>query len=131
FSSRRRHTRFSRDWSSDVCSSDLTSEDDFSFLRNYLTPGLVKELGLFAYGPACSCPPHTPRPCPRCGDVAIRSRDVDAVVEAILKPRYNYGAPKVVVTDTAGGVLRLEHDEPGTVLDREYAEKRSEEHTSE
>src|SRR5690606_40936776 len=28
FSSRRRHTRFSRDWSSDVCSSDL--ESDFS-----------------------------------------------------------------------------------------------------
>src|SRR5690606_196162 len=26
FSSRRRHTRFSRDWSSDVCSSDLTGE---------------------------------------------------------------------------------------------------------
>src|SRR5690606_10005067 len=26
FSSRRRHTRFSRDWSSDVCSSDLTDE---------------------------------------------------------------------------------------------------------
>src|SRR5690606_39774184 len=25
-SSRRRHTRFSRDWSSDVCSSDLTLE---------------------------------------------------------------------------------------------------------
>src|SRR5690606_41191555 len=26
FSSRRRHTRFSRDWSSDVCSSDLNRE---------------------------------------------------------------------------------------------------------
>src|SRR5690606_41035650 len=26
FSSRRRHTRFSRDWSSDVCSSDLGDE---------------------------------------------------------------------------------------------------------
>src|SRR5690606_40416531 len=26
FSSRRRHTRFSRDWSSDVCSSDLLPE---------------------------------------------------------------------------------------------------------
>src|SRR5690606_39408768 len=26
FSSRRRHTRFSRDWSSDVCSSDLAFE---------------------------------------------------------------------------------------------------------
>src|SRR5690606_39822128 len=28
FSSRRRHTRFSRDWSSDVCSSDLKPEDN-------------------------------------------------------------------------------------------------------
>src|SRR5690606_40995388 len=27
FSSRRRHTRFSRDWSSDVCSSDLIGEN--------------------------------------------------------------------------------------------------------
>src|SRR5690606_39511659 len=27
FSSRRRHTRFSRDWSSDVCSSDLGSDN--------------------------------------------------------------------------------------------------------
>src|SRR5690606_40730611 len=26
FSSRRRHTRFSRDWSSDVCSSDLQAD---------------------------------------------------------------------------------------------------------
>src|SRR5690606_40500440 len=27
FSGRRRHTRFSRDWSSDVCSSDLSATD--------------------------------------------------------------------------------------------------------
>src|SRR5690606_41196850 len=27
FSSRRRHTRFSRDWSSDVCSSDLARQN--------------------------------------------------------------------------------------------------------
>src|SRR5690606_39389433 len=27
FSSRRRHTRFSRDWSSDVCSSDLVEHE--------------------------------------------------------------------------------------------------------
>src|SRR5690606_40124765 len=38
--SRRRHTRFSRDWSSDVCSSDLFKLDKFlpgeeiSFVRN-------------------------------------------------------------------------------------------------
>src|SRR6266700_6930948 len=29
FSSRRRHTRFSRDWSSDVCSSDLRTAAQF------------------------------------------------------------------------------------------------------
>src|SRR5690606_40563911 len=29
FSSRRRHTRFSRDWSSDVCSSDLDGRLNF------------------------------------------------------------------------------------------------------
>src|SRR5690606_41033071 len=28
FSSRRRHTRFSRDWSSDVCSSDLCTHNN-------------------------------------------------------------------------------------------------------
>src|SRR5690606_39537801 len=34
FSSRRRHTRFSRDWSSDVCSSDLSQgvADDYRTL---------------------------------------------------------------------------------------------------
>src|SRR5690606_27479713 len=31
FSSRRRHTRFSRDWSSDVCSSDLAHVDHIGF----------------------------------------------------------------------------------------------------
>src|SRR5690606_40665618 len=36
FSSRRRHTRFSRDWSSDVCSSDL--------LKHRLGHGVLKRL---------------------------------------------------------------------------------------
>src|SRR5688572_24570846 len=50
FSSRRRHTRFDCDWSSDVCSSDLTR---FSPLADINT-GNVKELGLswaFDIGP--------------------------------------------------------------------------------
>src|SRR5690606_40089965 len=44
FSSRRRHTRFSRDWSSDVCSSDLDDDPDAerkakdSANRNLATP---------------------------------------------------------------------------------------------
>src|SRR5699024_11226282 len=36
FSSRRRHTRSKRDWSSDVCSSDL-KKTSFSFLFLFLT----------------------------------------------------------------------------------------------
>src|SRR5690606_24392232 len=37
FSSRRRHTRFSRDWSSDVCSSDLISQGRLEALINFQT----------------------------------------------------------------------------------------------
>src|SRR5690606_39498562 len=41
FSSRRRHTRFSRDWSSDVCSSDLALAD--------LDPSLPRYTAAAAY----------------------------------------------------------------------------------
>ena len=40
FSSRRRHTRLRRDWSSDVCSSDL---DDFASLADEDEMGLLAE----------------------------------------------------------------------------------------
>src|SRR5690606_40202176 len=42
FSSRRRHTRFSRDWSSDVCSSDLPTAPPRSNPRRRLDRGLAK-----------------------------------------------------------------------------------------
>src|SRR5690606_39620803 len=60
FSSRRRHTRFSRDWSSDVCSSDLglsasNSSVNFSFVNsftNQLLPNGTYELkGVFDQDP--------------------------------------------------------------------------------
>src|SRR5690606_41133558 len=54
FASRRRHTRFSRDWSSDVCSSDLFSNEStlgmrwpkywsfsFSIIPSKEIPGLI------------------------------------------------------------------------------------------
>src|SRR5690606_40533443 len=44
FSSRRRHTRFSRDWSSDVCSSDLDGSADLVPDRAVALPGLTDEL---------------------------------------------------------------------------------------
>src|SRR5260370_21606211 len=37
FSSRRRHTRFKCDWSSDVCSSDLVNDEDVNL------PGFTRE----------------------------------------------------------------------------------------
>src|SRR2546430_14078070 len=45
FSSRRRHTRFDCDWSSDVCSSDLIlsiAREDAALLRRLLAKGPVK-----------------------------------------------------------------------------------------
>src|SRR5260370_35595475 len=36
FSSRRRHTRFKCDWSSDVCSSDLPKYPNGTYYKNYL-----------------------------------------------------------------------------------------------
>src|SRR5690606_35550193 len=43
FSSRRRHTRFSRDWSSDVCSSDLRLET--TWLPTYEVPATAAQVG--------------------------------------------------------------------------------------
>src|SRR5690606_3142054 len=40
FSSRRRHTRFSRDWSSDVCSSDLGAVPNVRIVDGVLRPGM-------------------------------------------------------------------------------------------
>src|SRR3712207_91858 len=49
FSSRRRHTRYWRDWSSDVCSSDLVryTEAEFNHLAGELKRILDPELALF------------------------------------------------------------------------------------
>src|SRR5690606_19724506 len=44
FSSRRRHTRFSRDWSSDVCSSDLLFCDSVQFYLEFADAWVFREL---------------------------------------------------------------------------------------
>src|SRR5699024_2245517 len=62
FSSRRRHTRSKRDWSSDVCSSDLSPNDQLGALAKthhhqasaakYTPGGCVR---LFLWDPAFEC----------------------------------------------------------------------------
>src|SRR5437764_6666433 len=57
FSSRRRHTRYIGDWSSDVCSSDLSAERTRGMAQATkaslaeAAPNLVGVLGLLALGP--------------------------------------------------------------------------------
>src|SRR3712207_8525077 len=53
FSSRRRHTRYWRDWSSDVCSSDLCSKERERFNQEVIkpeAPPLIGTEGLWEEG---------------------------------------------------------------------------------
>src|SRR5690606_40371205 len=77
FSSRRRHTRFSRDWSSDVCSSDLGQiqleplQRNAELLAHAAHPYLLAPALLFMGGAQCVCaellelPAERDRPLPR------------------------------------------------------------------
>src|SRR5699024_11446583 len=49
FSSRRRHTRSKRDWSSDVCSSDLAGEKIWDV--NRVHEGLLERFGAHSWYP--------------------------------------------------------------------------------
>src|SRR5690606_40006949 len=50
-SSRSRHTRVSRDWSSDVCSSDLGPESTWPFTDGLTATGVVARRGVVAVDP--------------------------------------------------------------------------------
>jgi stage V sporulation protein R len=77
----------------------MKEEDDFSFIRNYLDAELVEKLDLFVYGTEGGT------------DIRIIDRDVHAIGEAILKPRYNYGVPRIAVSHLhRDGSLELMHD---------------------
>src|SRR4051794_41592426 len=53
FSSRRRHTRWTGDWSSDVCSSDLITSDEMISNRLLIISSLVIDaLGAYLLGSA-------------------------------------------------------------------------------
>jgi stage V sporulation protein R len=87
-------------------------EDDFGFIRNYLDRGLADKLGLFTYETR------------KDGEIKIAGRDLDAVREAILAPRFNFGAPRIHVSELRhDGTLVLMHDHgsDGRGLDLERA----------
>ena len=89
-------------------------EDDFGFIRNWLDRELAESSGLFVY---------ETRP----GDeIRVANRDVEAVREAILAPKFNFGAPRVAAVETRhDGSLLLAHDaaSDGRGLDAARARK--------
>ena len=98
------------------------TEDDISFVSNYLTTELVEELQLFSYGNPCTHPPG--QKCEQCEHVVLTSRERDAVIQSIVEPRYNYNVPQIVVRDVVNSSLYIEHtDRATTFLDRPFAGK--------
>jgi stage V sporulation protein R len=92
----------------------MREEDDFGFIRNYLDQELAEKLALFVY--------ETQED----GDIKIANRDLHAVREAILAPKFNYGAPRIAATTLhTDGSLDLVHDHKsdGRGLDLRRAER--------
>ncbi len=92
----------------------MRDEDDFGFIRNCLDRELAEKAGLFVY---------EARPG---GELRVASRDLEPIREAILAPRYNYGAPRVAATELKSDgtlVLTHEHASDGRGLDAARAKK--------
>jgi stage V sporulation protein R len=89
-------------------------EDDFGFIRNWLDEALAEDSGLFVYEASAN------------EGIRVASKDIAQVREAILAPKYNYGAPRVAATDLkSDGTLVLTHDHTsdGRGLDTTRAKK--------
>lgn len=102
--------RYGIDTARQIC----REEDDFGFIRNHLTQRLADKLDLFVYEAD-----HE-------GGIRIADKDIHAIREAILAPRFNYGAPRVAVKAMhTDGHLELVHDvsEDGRGLDLSRAER--------
>lgn len=98
----------------DAAREIMGTEDDFSFLRNYLSAELIEELGLFVYDSK------------RDGEIKVADGDADRVREAILAPKFNFGSPRVSVSELRKDgtlVLEHEHETDGRGLDVDRAIK--------
>src|SRR5216683_4368380 len=81
FSSRRRHTRSDRDWSSDVCSSDLMA------VGQQVPRWIASQMGLTAEGLA------------RSGAIAALTGTIDEMVEGLQRRREKLGISYIAVGD--------------------------------
>jgi stage V sporulation protein R len=92
----------------------MSEDDDFAFIRNHLTIELANELKLFRYkGPAN-------------GTLTVLESDLPALHDALLLPKYGFGAPTVSAAHMhVDGKLELVHDHrtDGRGLDPERGRK--------
>ena len=89
-------------------------EDDFGFIRNFLDAELCEKLGLFVFEAKSD------------DGIKIAARDVNQVREAILAPKFNYGAPRITVGEMKQDgslVLVHDHEADGRGLDLERASR--------
>ena len=100
-------------------------EDDGSFLRNYLTRDLANKLGLFNYGyklkrEADEDPKELTE---EHGVIELKDRDLDKLIENIIRSTLNYGAPLITVEEVDGETLTLKHRDKVGTLHEKYMEK--------
>jgi stage V sporulation protein R len=92
----------------------MASEDDFGFVRNHLDADLADELNIFVYDAKKN------------GEIKVTDTEIHHLHEAILSPKFNFGAPRVCVTEMGvDGALELKHQNvvDGRGLDMERALK--------
>lgn len=90
----------------------LVQEDDFSFIRNWLDAELADKLDLFVYDAK------------RNGEIKVGEKDIYRLHEALLGPKFNFGCPRVGVSELRrDGTLELRHEyeTDGRGLDLERA----------
>src|SRR3989440_12655877 len=97
FSSRRRHTRSDRDWSSDVCSSDL-----FETFFQERRPFFVQGAGIFRFDVNCSAVNDCST-----GEGLFYSRRIGRA------PQLDYGDPNPTTATTIYGAAKLTGRLPG------------------
>jgi len=76
----------------------MRQDDDFSFIRNFLTREMASEMGLFQYRKQDN------------GQVKVLEENIDTLRESLLLDKYNFGAPRVAVSELKNdGTLVLQH----------------------
>jgi stage V sporulation protein R len=92
----------------------MQQNDDFAFIRGHLSAEAVSELNLFRYQGATR------------GPYVVQPDDLAALHDALLRPKYAFGAPTVAVERLrVDGTLELSHDHAtdGRGLDHERSAK--------